>query len=92
MYLSPEERSQALVLNRAVRRVEALAAAGERRAEALIEAARQIFAVEPSVRMDYIELVDWATLVPVEVAAPGSLFAVAAWVGATRLIDNTILR
>ena len=92
MYLSPEERSQALVLNRAVRRVEALAAAGERRAEELIEAARQIFAVEPSVRMDYIELVDWATLVPVEVAAPGSLFAVAAWVGATRLIDNTILR
>jgi len=35
--------------------------------------------------------VNWATLEPVEIAAPGSLFAVAAWVGATRLIDNTIL-
>jgi pantoate--beta-alanine ligase len=90
-YLSPEERAQALVLSGTVRRVEALAAAGERSAESLIAAARQSFALEPAVRTDYIELVDWATLKPVEAAAPGSLFAVAAWVGATRLIDNTIL-
>jgi pantoate--beta-alanine ligase len=92
IYLSSTERSQALVLHRAVRRVEVLMAAGERRAEALIEAARLVFSTEPCVRIDYIELVDWATLEPVEVAASGSLFAVAAWVGATRLIDNTILR
>ena len=42
-------------------------------------------------RVDYIELVDWDTLEPVEAAVPGTLFAVAVWVGATRLIDNTIL-
>ncbi len=59
-------------------------------ATALLAAARAIFAAEPAVRVDYIELVDWATLEPVEIAAPGTLFAVAAWVGATRLIDNTI--
>jgi pantoate--beta-alanine ligase len=41
--------------------------------------------------VDYIELVDWATLEPVERALPGSLFAVAAFVGATRLIDNAIM-
>ena len=74
-----------------MRQVEALVAQGERRRRALIEAARTIFAAEPAVRVDYIELVDWATLVPVETAAPGTLFAVAAWVGATRLIDNTII-
>jgi len=91
IYLSPEERSQALVLSRAVRQVEALVTAGERNAKKLIEAARLTFAAEPAVRIDYIELVDWATLEPVEAAAPGSLFAVAAWVGVTRLIDNTIL-
>ena len=62
----------------------------ERRAEALVAAARQTFAAQTNVRVDYIELVNWATLEPVEIAAPGSLFAVAAWVGATRLIDNTI--
>jgi pantoate--beta-alanine ligase len=43
------------------------------------------------VRADYIEMVDWDTLLPVETAGPGTLFAVAAWVGATRLIDNTII-
>jgi len=90
-YLSPAERTQAITLSRAIRQVEALAASGERRAGALIGAARQTFAAVPEVRVDYIELVDWATLEPVETAAPGSLFAVAAWVGATRLIDNTIL-
>jgi pantoate--beta-alanine ligase len=43
------------------------------------------------VRIDYVALIDWSTLEPVETAIPGTLFAVAAWVGATRLIDNTIL-
>jgi pantoate--beta-alanine ligase len=91
LYLSPEERTRALALSRMIRQVEALAATGERRASALIEAARRIFAAEPAIRIDYIEVVNWATLEPVETAAPGTLFAVAAWVGATRLIDNTIL-
>jgi len=98
LYLSPAERIQALALSRAIRQAEASVAAGERRASALIEAARRLFdaerssvAAEPEVRIDYIALVDWATLEPVEIAAPGALFAVAAWVGQTRLIDNTIL-
>jgi pantoate--beta-alanine ligase len=98
LYLSPAERTQALVLSRVIRQVESLAATGEVRASALLEAARQIFAAErssfaaePAIRIDYIEVVNWATLEPVETAAPGTLFAVAAWVGATRLIDNTIL-
>jgi len=91
VYLSTEGRKRALTLSRAVRRVEALVKHGERRAEALIAAARVTFSVEPSVRVDYVELVDWATLLPVETAAPGTLFAVAAWVGPTRLIDNTVI-
>jgi pantoate--beta-alanine ligase len=91
VYLSAEERRQALVLSRAVRAVEALSAQGERRSNALIEAARGVASQEPLVQIDYIELVDWGTLLPVDAATPGSLFAVAAKVGATRLIDNTIL-
>ena len=90
-YLSPAERTQALILSRAVHQVEALVASGERRSSALIAAARATFAAEPTIRVDYIELVNWATLQPVETAASGSLFAVAAWVGTTRLIDNAIL-
>jgi pantoate--beta-alanine ligase len=91
VYLTPVERAQALVLSRAIRHVESLFASGERRAEALIEAANLAFAAEPEVRIDYIELVDWASLEPIDTAIPGSLFAVAANVGPTRLIDNTIL-
>jgi pantoate--beta-alanine ligase len=91
-YLSAAERAQALVLSRAVRKVEELAAQGERRAEALIQSTRDLFAAEPEIRIDYVELVDWSTLEPVATAVPGTLFAVAAFVGSTRLIDNTILK
>jgi pantoate--beta-alanine ligase len=90
-YLNSTEREQALTLSRAIRRVESRISAGQRDSAALIAAAREIFAAEPAIRVDYIELVDWSTLLPVETATPGTLFAVAAWVGATRLIDNTII-
>ena len=91
-YLSGEERRHALVLSRAVRRLEELVAGGERNSDALISAARAVITEEPLVRIDYVELVNWETLLPVSTAKPGSLFAVAAWVGTTRLIDNAILR
>lgn len=91
IYLGTEERRQALVLSRAIRRVEELVADGERHRDDLISGARAEFAMEPQVRVDYVELVDWGTLLPVTTAQPGTLFAVAAWVGSTRLIDNTIL-
>lgn len=90
-YLGPGERAQALVLSRAVRKVESLFAAGERNSATLIAVARGTFAAEPAVRIDYIDLVDWSTLVPLESAAPGALFAIAAYVGPTRLIDNAVL-
>jgi pantoate--beta-alanine ligase len=91
IYLVAEQRKQALVLSRSLRAVEQLVAIGERDAEKLAAAARAVIGEEPAVRVDYVALVDWATLEPVEMAAPGTLYAVAAWVGETRLIDNTIL-
>ncbi len=90
-YLSAEERIRALILSRSIQRVETLVAAGERRTTVLLDAARKVLATEPAVRIDYIELVDPATLLPADTAVPGALFAVAAWVGPTRLIDNTIV-
>lgn len=90
-YLSTEERQQALVLSRSLERVRALTADGIRDAATLVQAAEQVFAMEAAVGVDYIALVDWATLLPVETAVPGSLFAVAAWFGGTRLIDNLLI-
>jgi pantoate--beta-alanine ligase len=89
-YLSPDERRQALVLSRAVRRVEEMVVGGQRAGSALLAAAQSVFAEEPGVRVDYVELVNWETLMPVTTAGPGTLFAVAAWVGGTRLIDNAV--
>ena len=91
IYLSPAQRTHALTLNRAIRQVETLVAAGQRTATVLLDAAYSAFAAEPAIRIDYITLVNWSTLEPVKTAAPGTLFAVAAWIGPTRLIDNTIL-
>jgi pantoate--beta-alanine ligase len=90
-FLSQAERARALSLHRAIRLVESLASGGQRNSGILIDAARKIIAPVPGIRIDYVDLVDSATLRPVESATPGTLFAIAAWVGSTRLIDNTIL-
>ena len=89
-YLSEEVRMQALVLSRALNAVQGLALGGETRASTLIEAARRIISTEPAVRVDYMAAVDWATLEAVDEICSGSLFAVAAYVGSTRLIDNLV--
>jgi pantoate--beta-alanine ligase len=89
-YLSAEERAQALVLSRALQAVWTRVEMGETQAQPLIAATSRILFTEPEVRLDYIAAVDWATLEPVDIVGPGTLFAVAAWVGTTRLIDNLI--
>ena len=92
VYLSPYERQEALCLRRALDRAEALFAGGERQTVRLKEALSAVLAGAPSARMDYIELVDDATLAPVsEIRAP-CLVALAVFIGKTRLIDNTVLR
>ena len=91
VYLTAAQRTQALALSRAVGAVESLVGHGQRNADTLIEAARAVLGAESGIRVDYIALVDWANLQPVGTAAPGTLFAVAVWVGETRLIDNAIL-
>ena len=90
-YLDPQQRKQALVLHRSLQRVQQLAQAGEGDAARLIAAARQEFARESTVRLDYFEIVNPETLDPVPEISRGALVAVAAFVGTTRLIDNIVL-
>jgi len=91
-YLNPEERQRALVLQRSLREVENQFHAGETRASKLIAAAQEIIAREPQVRLDYFEIVDPDALEPIEqTSQQPALVAVAAYVGATRLIDNLLL-
>jgi len=90
-YLSAEERRQALVLRRALARIEELTQAGEASAERLRAEALAVLASEPSAQLDYLELVHPETLEPVADLTQGALAAVAAFVGRTRLIDNIVL-
>jgi pantoate--beta-alanine ligase len=90
VYLSAEERALALALPRAVEAARSLFASGETDGSALRDAAWRTLAV-PGVEVEYAEVVDPATLAPVERAFHGAVCAVAARVGKTRLIDNGIL-
>jgi len=90
-YLNREERKRALVLQRSLQEVRQQFQAGERIAAKLISAAKEVFAGEPHVRLDYFEIVNPDTLDPVERVSQRTLIAVAAYFGTTRLIDNIVL-
>lgn len=89
-YLTAGERPRALALSRALRAVETALAAGQTRAAALIEIAREQLA--PVDQIEYFELVDPVTLEPVAEVTGSVLAVTAARVGRTRLIDNLLLQ
>ncbi|MGE3857795.1 MAG: pantoate--beta-alanine ligase [Dehalococcoidia bacterium] len=92
VYLSPEERTQALSLSRGLRAAEALWADGVRDADTLRRRVREEIEAEPLAAIDYVSLADQGTLQ--EVAGPveaPALLSLAVRFGATRLIDNTLL-
>jgi pantoate--beta-alanine ligase len=90
-YLDPQQRKSALALSRSLKRVEDLFQNGEVDTTNLILAGKKTIAQDAAVRLDYLEIVDPETLDPVRTITGPSLVAVAAFVGTTRLIDNTVL-
>ena len=91
VYLKGEDRKAARVLSCSLKKAETLAASGERDAEKIVAEMKKIFATEPRAQLEYAEIVDGETLAPLKRLEPGSVALVAARVGPTRLIDNTIL-
>jgi pantoate--beta-alanine ligase len=90
-YLNPAERGAALCLYRAILAARELVAAGENSREKIIKEIKKIITQTPHTRLDYLALVDAATLEEVETIAGEARLALAVWVGKTRLIDNTEL-
>jgi pantoate--beta-alanine ligase len=88
VYLNPEERRAALILSRSLAVGRQRLAAGETRAEAVKAEMRAMIQGEPLVRLDYLEIVDAATMEPVADIDRPVLAALAAFVGRARLIDN----
>ncbi|MYC32695.1 MAG: pantoate--beta-alanine ligase [Chloroflexi bacterium] len=93
-YLTAEERAAAPVVYRALQAAESLWRSGERNANRLQAAALAELQREPLVSaVDYVSVVDAATMAPLNVLEVGrpAMIATAARLGSVRLIDNVVL-
>jgi pantoate--beta-alanine ligase len=97
VYLSPEERAQALVLSQALK----LAADYAKTHQPVsVQALKSLMAehirTAPLAQIDYVEALTYPGLEPVDEWSPGSgtelILALAVKFGKTRLIDNVILQ
>jgi len=91
VYLSGQERQDALVLYRSLAMAQEMIQQGEREPQAVISRMTGLISAVPSSRIDYIEIVDAASLEPVQRLAGELLLALAVYIGRTRLIDNCLV-
>ena len=89
-YLSEEERKAGLVLSQAVMLGQKLVAEGETSAAAVTGAMSELISAEPLAKIDYVSMVSWDSIEPVETIEGPVLVAMAVYIGKTRLIDNFI--
>lgn len=89
-YLNPEERQAALVLSRSLAAGKSLLENGETSAEKIRQEIIRQIETEALAKIDYVEIVDWGSLEPVDVINGSVLVAIAVYIGKTRLIDNFI--
>jgi pantoate--beta-alanine ligase len=85
--LSPQQRLAAPLLYRSLQQARQRIEGGERDSQSVKNEALAVMA-DPEIRIEYLEIVDAATIRPVESIQGGVRVAVAAWLGSTRLIDN----
>jgi len=90
-YLNEGDRRAATALYRSLESVSREIAAGERDAARLLAGLRRVIDSEPSVSLDYAEIVDADTLEPVVSLRSVCYVLLAARVGGTRLIDNALI-
>ena len=90
-YLNPKERQAALILNRSLKKGEALIEAGETDTGRLLAVIKESISTEPLATLDYAEAVDADSMKPVATVEGNVLFAIAVYIGKTRLIDNFVV-
>jgi pantoate--beta-alanine ligase len=91
VHLSPAERAAAPVVRRALLAGRARWEAGDRSADAIRAAIREVLASEPLAEPDYISAADASTLRELATIAGPALLSTAVRFGNTRLIDNELL-
>ncbi len=88
IYLSPDERTAATVLRRALDAGTAAIQAGERNPTAVAGTMAAVVDAEPLARLDYVAAVDPRTLETPDMLGPTTQLLITTYVGSTRLIDN----
>ena len=92
LYLNADEQQAAAVIHQALMRAKTAYKEGERSPGRLEILVRSTIELEPRARVDYVNVVDAETLEHLDKLDDRPiLIAVAAYIGKTRLIDNTIL-
>lgn len=89
-YLSSDERSAATVISKALSIGNELIVNGETNAETVLKVITEKIESEPLARIDYVKAVDADSIEPIQTVSGRVLFAVAVYIGKTRLIDNFI--
>ena len=93
-YLNEEERRAALVLSRSLAEGKKLIQSGERNAGKVKACIMETLEKEALARPDYVEIVDFADIMPIEDLSSAKngevLCAIAVYIGRTRLIDNFV--
>lgn len=89
-YLKPWQRTAATVLYRALSYGMALLLAGERDANRLRLAMRDLIEAEPAGRLDYVSVADPVTLQELAQVDEQAVLSTAVYFGRTRLIDNLL--
>ena len=87
-YLNDKERKSALCLGNSLKLAARLVREGEKNTGIIIERMRNYILDTPGVEPDYIAAVDGEELRPVEQVELNTIFAIAANIGKSRLIDN----
>lgn len=90
-YLSSEERKAALILSKSLKLGYELIKNGETDSKAVIKAISDSISTEPLAKIDYVDVVDFGTITPVDKIGKSVLVAIAVYIGKTRLIDNFII-
>ena len=92
LYLNSDEQQAASVIHQALMRAKTAYKEGERSPGRLEILVRSTIELEPRARVDYVNVVDAETLEHLDKLDDRPiLIAIAAYIGKTRLIDNTIL-
>ncbi|AFL98616.1 MULTISPECIES: pantoate--beta-alanine ligase [Desulfitobacterium] len=91
IYLSPEQRAEALVLQRSLGKAENWIRQGDRSAQSIEERIKELIRNESSGEIDYVEIRSAENLRRVEQIEGKVLIALAVRFGSTRLIDNKVL-